>query len=324
MKKLAFAITGAVVSAFPLRVRHLLAKSLLENPALARQYGYLYLSGLARQCNVVRLSANGRFGTMTSAANDTSILRAYAESGLWAPSLLDRLERFFGGAGGTYLDIGANIGMTTIPLAQQNARVKCHAFEPEPTNYTNLIRNIRENCPSANIETHQLALHEREETLPFEVVEGNLGNHHLQVKAGPRADSDEARRNLIEVRCVRLDDLNIELKGPVFAKIDTEGAEPYVIAGGKRTLGSADALLIEWSPYRMALLGGDPNVVLQFLNENFDLGQIEETDARAGQGAQSGPIREITARLQDTITGWLDQPSRYVDIIATKRPRAGH
>lgn len=318
MKKLAFAIAGAVVSVFPLKLRHLLAKTLLDDPTLARDYGYVYLSGLARKFNVVRLSANGQFGTMTSNSNDTSILREYAETGLWAAALLERLKRFFADSGGTYLDIGANIGMTMIPILQLNERVTCHAFEPEPSNYKNLLRNIVENCPSASIMTYQLALHDREETLPFEISEGNLGDHRLHVKTGLRARQDEDQRRIIEVRCVRLDDLNIDLKSPVFVKIDTQGAEPYVVAGGRRTLACADALMVEWSPYHMARLGGDPNIVLEFLDEHFDQGRIEETDARAGEPGQSGPVREITAILRDTISGWRDDPSRYVDVIVTK------
>jgi hypothetical protein len=121
------------------------------------------------------------------------------------------------------------------------------------------------------------------------------------------------------VPCVRLDDLPIELNGPVFVKIDTQGAEPYVIAGGKHTLAKADAILVEWSPYHMARLGGDPNVVLRFLDEHFEFGRIEPTDARSGQQGESGPMKQITARLQDTINKWRDDPYSYVDVFATRR-----
>jgi hypothetical protein len=93
-------------------------------------------------------------------------------------------------------------------------------------------------------------------------------------------------RKIIEVRCARLDDLPIQLSGPVFAKVDTQGAEPYVFAGGSKTLSKADAILVEWSPYHMARLGGDPNVVLQFLEEHFTYGKIEETDANQCEQSQ--------------------------------------
>ncbi|MFM0485074.1 FkbM family methyltransferase [Paraburkholderia strydomiana] len=318
MKKLVLSAAGAVTSMLPLRLRHVMAKSLLEDNSLAREYGYLYLSSLSRKLNVVRFSANGQYGTMVSSSNDLSILKKYAETGRWAPELSDKLKLFFAGSGGTYLDIGANIGMTTIPIAQHNERVKCYAFEPEPVNYRNLLRNIAENCPSPNIETFQLALHEREEVLPFEIADGNLGDHRLHFETNLPAKQNEVGRKIIEVRCARLDDLPIQLSGPVFAKVDTQGAEPYVFTGGSKTLAKADAILVEWSPYHMARLGGDPNVVLQFLEEHFTYGKVEETDAKAGIPAETEPMRTIAARLRSTITKWRDDPLNYVDIFATK------
>ncbi|CAB3741196.1 hypothetical protein LMG27174_06732 [Paraburkholderia rhynchosiae] len=297
-----------------------MVKSLLEDSALVKEYGYIYISSLSRKLNVVQISAMGQYGTMVSSSNDLSVLKTYAQTGRWAPELSERLKAFFPGSGGTYLDIGANIGMTTIPIAQHNDRVKCYAFEPEPVNYRNLLRNIAENCPSCNIETYQLALHEREGVLPFEIADGNLGDHRLHVETNLPAKQNEANREIIEVRCVRLDDLPIQLTGPVFAKIDTQGAEPYVFAGGRKTLAKADAILVEWSPYHMARLGGDPNVVLRFLEDHFSHGQIEETDANAGKQGESGPMKAITTRLQSTITKWRDNPFNYVDIVATKMP----
>jgi FkbM family methyltransferase len=300
-----------------------MAKSLLEDSSLTREYGYLYLSSLSRKLNVVRFSAAGQYGTMVSSSNDLSILRKYAETGRWAPELAEKLKTFFGESGGTYLDIGANIGMTTIPIAQCNERVKCYAFEPEPANYRNLLRNIAENCPSSNIETFQLALHEREEVLPFEIADGNLGDHRLHIETGLPAKQNEKSRQIIEVRCVRLDDLPIHLTGPVFAKIDTQGAEPYVFAGGSKTLAEADAILVEWSPYHMARLGGNPDIVLTFLEDHFSHGRVEETDAKAGKHGPTESMKTITTRLRGTITQWRDDPLNYVDIYATKSPSIG-
>ncbi|MGF6415767.1 FkbM family methyltransferase [Paraburkholderia sp. 35.1] len=320
MKKFILSATGAVTALLPLRFRHAIAKSLIEDRALAQEYGYFYLSSLARKLNVVQLAASGQYGIMASSSNDLSILKKYAETGRWAPELAERLKAFFAGSGGTYLDIGANIGMTTIPIAQYNDSVKCYAFEPEPVNYRNLLRNIAENCPSSDIETYQLALHEHDDVLPFEIADGNLGDHRLHIETGLPAKQNEAGRKIIDVQCVRLDDLPIKLTSPVFAKIDTQGAEPFVFAGGRQTLARADAILVEWSPYHMARLGGGPEIVLRFLEEHFSYGQIEETDAKSGQWGESGPIGEITRRLQSTITEWRDDPMSYVDLVATKIP----
>jgi FkbM family methyltransferase len=321
MKRLIFAAAGVVTSALPLRVRHVLAKSLLNNPSLVSEHGYAYLCGLARQLNIAQISATGQYGTMISCSNDMSILKAYAETGRWAPELLERVKLFFPDSGGTYLDIGANIGMTVVPILEHNSAVKCYAFEPEPANYRNLLLNIYANCPSSDVHVYPLALHEREGMLPFQIADGNLGAHRLHVETDLPTTLEEGSRRVVEVRCVRLDDLALELRPPVFVKIDTEGAEPFVVAGGMQTLARADAITLEWSPYNMARLGADPTVVLNFLERHFEYGQIEQTDAKAGQPGESGLMRDITARLADTITEWRNRPF-YVDVVATRKQYA--
>jgi FkbM family methyltransferase len=52
--------------------------------------------------------------------------------------------------GGTYLDIGANIGLTTIPIAQL-PDVQCIAFEPAPENFRNVQANVRANCDPGKV-----------------------------------------------------------------------------------------------------------------------------------------------------------------------------
>jgi FkbM family methyltransferase len=321
MKSLIFSAAGIVTSALPLRVRHVLAKSLLNNPSLVREYGYVYLSGLAQKLNIAQISATGQYGTMASCSNDLSILRTYAETGRWAPELFERVKMFFSGSGGTYLDIGANIGMTVVPILEHNSAVTCYAFEPEPANYRNLLLNIHANCPSSDVHAYQFALHEREGMLPFEIADGNLGAHRLHVETDLPASREEGSRRVVEVRCVRLDDLALELRGPVFVKIDTEGAEPFVVAGGRQTLARADAIILEWSPYNMARLGADPTIVLDFLESHFEYGQIEPTDANSGQRGESGLMKDITARLAGTITEWRNR-LLYVDVVATRKQQA--
>ena len=75
---------------------------------------------------------------MLSARPMTTRCRTYASTGRWAEHTNELIGRFFDKAGrGTFLDIGANIGLTTIPVARR-ANVACHAFEPEPENFRNL------------------------------------------------------------------------------------------------------------------------------------------------------------------------------------------
>ena len=65
---------------------------------------------------------------------------------------------------GTYLDIGANIGLTTIPIAR-NHRVRCHSFEPDPGLFVHLLENIHRNC-RRNVELPSWLLARRTRRFP--------------------------------------------------------------------------------------------------------------------------------------------------------------
>ena len=45
---------------------------------------------------------------------------------------------------------------------------------------------------------------------------------------------------------VPLDDLLPILQSPIAVKIDTQGAEPFVVSGGHRVLAQTEPLLMEW------------------------------------------------------------------------------
>ncbi len=292
-----------------------LAQRLLNDRSLTAAHGFDLLSILARQLDIPRVSARGREGMISGSPQDAEIFRHYIKYGVWAGALNAALQSFFGQGRGSYLDIGANIGLTLIPLARRHPAVACHGFEPEPANHDNLALNIAENCPASNVVLHRLALHREAGAMPFEIAERNLGDHRLHVATGLAAHEGEAGRRLIEVACARLDDLALALDRPLFVKIDVQGAEPFVIDGGRATLASADAIFIEWSPYHMARAGADPGLLLAFMTENFHWGIIYEDEA-AGL-SRKGPIRAVTSWLQATLPTWSDT-SQQVDVLVSK------
>jgi FkbM family methyltransferase len=319
MKDFVLRLIRVLGSLVPVRVRHLFIKGLLQDANLIRSYGFVYLSSLSERLNIVRLSARGDYGIFSSVPTDLTIFRRYAETGKWSNETNKFIKGFFKAEAGTYLDIGANIGMTVVPLAVSDPQVKCHAFEPEPNNYQNLERNIAENCPAGNVKTYQLAIFDRETVLPFEIATINLGDHRLHASTDLPAKEGEAERKIINVKCIRLDDLPMELDGPLLVKVDTQGAEPFVFAGGQATLAKADILLLEWSPYLMARLGGDPKIIVDFLRKNFSMGRIGPPDDAPAAISDRKSMDEICSTLLPSITAWRDDPHKYVDVIAEKR-----
>ena len=67
----------------------------------------------------------------------------------WAPQLQSLLRTCFK-SGGTFIDVGANIGLTLVPVAS-NRSVRCYGFEPEPLNFSYLARNVAANCKFDNV-----------------------------------------------------------------------------------------------------------------------------------------------------------------------------
>jgi FkbM family methyltransferase len=302
----------------PIRARHLLIKGMLRESGLLKRYGFTYLGVISQRSNIVRVAVKGDYGVFSSSPYDLTILPAYARTGLWSSPMVNRIKAFFAANHGTYLDVGANIGMTLIPIAAHFSQVSCYAFEPEPLNYDNLQRNIAENCEYGNVQTYQLALFDKSVTMQFEVANGNLGDHRLRVKTEMLAKQNEGLRKTIEVSCLRLDDLAISIKQPLLAKIDTQGAEPFVFAGGEKTLAQAGAILFEWCPYTMERLGGDPNSILQFLNKNFAWAEIDDPEGSRQTNRRRGSIGEITKFLKSSFSQRSYDPDWHLDVVVRK------
>lgn len=126
--------------------------------------------------------------------------------------------------GATVLDVGAHVGYYTLLSAVlAGPRGRVHAFEPNPQNAAFLRRHVRLNR-LGNVTVEQAAVSDRAGTARFDFGTGS-GTGHL------------ADAGALEVRTVRLDDYCAQHGlAPTVVKIDVEGAEMSVLAGGRETL----------------------------------------------------------------------------------------
>jgi FkbM family methyltransferase len=307
------------VRAWPEGAKAALARAIAEDKAFVRKRGHRIIAAMAPECGIDSLRVVGEYGPIVSSSRDASVFLKYAQTGRWAESTNAIIAAFFdaNGSKGVYLDIGANIGLTTIPIARRPA-VTCYAFEPEPENFRNLSINVAANCLHANVKLLQSAVFDRESVLEFELAPNNLGDHRIRLGDGEKGLQGEDQRQTIQVPAAPLDAMVGEIEGPLAIKIDTQGAEPFVVAGGRRTLAAADLLIMEWSPYLMARMGGDPRIVLDMLRQTFPSGRI--SDAESGEPGKVRPMAEICDHLESTCVSDRARPDRYVDVIATRAP----
>ncbi len=256
---------------------------------------------------IVEVSATGDRGVVTSLRDDRVVLPEYAKHGTFAETVTSAFVAFFAAGGGTYIDVGANIGLMTIPIAR-NPRVRCLAFEPEPRNFDLLKRNVSRNAGQASVEFHQVALFHTRGSMSLAIDDANIGDHRLTLGGVPG-------RRSVEIPAVPLDDFLDRIDGPLAIKVDTQGAEPSVIAGGRQVIARAGLLAMEFCPYLMHQLGGDPNIVIDML-ASFDRVAI-----MAG-GIAEAPryLRpdEAQAALRNKLATATDSDGDYVDILAAR------
>lgn len=307
MKKLAKRLISSVAPRLPWGVREAFLTG------IARSDDYRLLHESASVYGICGFVANGEYGFIQGSITDNVVFRTYARTGFWAKRTNTLVSEFLSD-GGLYLDIGGNIGLTTIPIAK-NADVECVVFEPEPTNFRHLSANITANCGNGNVTTHNLALFDRETSICFEVSPTNSGDNRIRM-TGEGGTYGEENWQTIEVQTARLDDLGIMPREPMAAKIDTQGAEPFIVAGGSKTLAQAGLLAIEFWPYGMARMGGNPEVVIQFLGDSFKRGIVSKGDSE--EFGEWQPIEAVTSQLADLVRKGGELELGHLNVLVKK------
>jgi FkbM family methyltransferase len=132
--------------------------------------------------------------------------------------------------GNVVLDIGANIGYYTLIFAKlvgQNGKV--FAFEPEPTNFQLLEKNVSINGYS-NVILEQKAVSNRNEKKKLYLDKENAGMHRIYKPQFTNLD-------FVEVDTVFLDDYFSNYRGEIdFIKMDIEGSEITALEGMQKIL----------------------------------------------------------------------------------------
>jgi FkbM family methyltransferase len=135
--------------------------------------------------------------------------------------------------GGTFLDIGANIGVYSL-LMSENPSVRVFSFEPNPSAYRKLSANVAQNHRT-NVVLMNVAL----SAATGEVTMSDDGS----------SPTNKVQRDgTIKVAAQRLDDCLPSAGAPIVAKIDVEGHELQVLAGAEVSLKSLMMIAIESWP----------------------------------------------------------------------------
>jgi FkbM family methyltransferase len=167
--------------------------------------------------------------------------------------------------GMTMLDIGANIGYFSL-VASDAIGKEGHiiAFEPEPKNFSILMKNIH-HSPVSNIEANQVALSDKDGEDVLVLNEVNQGSHHI----GGRVEGSKTTI----VRTITLDSYLQDLQDMEnfkvdFIKMDVEGCECKAIKGAKNVLErDMPMIMMEFYPMMIERCGDNPIELLEILKK---------------------------------------------------------
>ena len=138
----------------------------------------------------------------------------------------------------TFVDIGANIGLVSLPLAKALPHLKVFSFEPDPLIAAKFKANLELNPElSSRVHLIEKAVSNKDGTLSFhsDANTANEGTGRIMEGAG------------LEVKTTRLDNFFLPDRTPDVIKMDIEGAELQAIQGMQRWPSEAlpQLLLIE-------------------------------------------------------------------------------
>lgn len=184
------------------------------------------------------LLVQARHGWMLINPNDHFMGRVIVEYGEYSEIESEFLVGLLGFRPGKVIEIGANNGTHTVPLAKALALEKRElvAFEPQPFIFQNLCANLALNGLS-NVTAWPWACGAQNETVYFPLpdysVQGNFGG----VSVGIEAQSES-----VAAPCVRLDDI-VGADAVSLIKIDVEGYELLALQGSVGVLSKSRPLL---------------------------------------------------------------------------------
>lgn len=184
---------------------------------------------------------------------------AIAATGIWEEGLSARLVALAREAGGTMVEIGANIGYFSVLWAAQGAHCRVLAFEPSWRNLGLLHRNVAANGLGGRIDILPLAAGRELGIARFDVGPAE--------QTGWGGIVTDARTGTVAVAMAPLDGLlppDLEI---AVLKIDVEGADTWVLEGCRRLLERRRVARVfyEQNFPRMAALGIDPAAAAAFL-----------------------------------------------------------
>lgn len=161
-------------------------------------------------------------------------------------------------AGRTFVDVGANIGTSTIPALKTLGARHAIAIEPAEGNCRLLRANVAANNLEERVTVLQVALSEQAGEHQLEIGPKNSGDCRIRLTSEPgsigesnwttETVSTATFDDVCGERAVRMDDVGL-------VWMDTQGHEAHVLEGATSLLNSSVPVVAEYWPYGLRRAG---------------------------------------------------------------------
>ena len=192
-------------------------------------------------------------------------LRKRMERGLWEPEFLNACFQHITPRD-TVFEIGTWIGPYSVIIGKYIGASRVIGFEPDPVAFRQCVLNLNLNQVK-NVFVLPFAMADAAGSVSLFTnrIFGNSGSSIFQNNPATQNGAQEK----VEVPCVSLDKF-VEMSGiqPTVIKLDVEGAEDLVLAGGKNTLRRKGVkIFIEIHHEYLLKRGKSANTILNQLSE---------------------------------------------------------
>jgi FkbM family methyltransferase len=173
-----------------------------------------------------------------------------AIEGIMGPNAIERRS---------FVDVGANIGTTTIPALLAHGFDTAVAIEPEPENVRVLRLNILLNDLEDRVKVLPVAASNEVGRSELVVDRSRGGKHWIATDRSKLRRKNLAENAMLKVETVTLDHLVeigvIEAERTGLVWMDAEAHEGHILEGASSLLGRGTPLVLEWNPVILDRVG---------------------------------------------------------------------
>jgi FkbM family methyltransferase len=250
------------------------------------------------------LTNRGRHGNISVSSKDWFVGRLGYLQGQFGLEPMEHVRKILTAQtsrapGRLLVDVGANIGTTSITFLRMGLFQRALAFEPEPRNLALLKRNLAQNALRDRVTIHEVALSQKTGEAMLALSEVNFGDHQLMM------GSNSERRRTITVPLVQLDDVLAESHiAPAeigLLWMDAQGHEFDILLGARSVLEQRVPIVTEFWPGGLRKANSSPERLLELIAEYYstfyDLSEPQPIprslrDAQQVLGRLTGPRDE--------------------------------